>query len=749
MPTANTIERLDQARYVEARLEGGLSPIAVAGVAALLTQMDEAVIYPHTPITISVGHGYQATAVTLLNNEWTGCDLTFPFTDNGINNIVGPTTGRYLQQEQSLRMQRAATPTTTPRPTVIEPLPSSSRMAGLTMPSPMQAPPSPATSLLAPSSFAGGRGRESESSAEKMSTDELSEHGDKSAKRPPVDLRKMINERKEAELSARASESQQIVATNSREQALLEEQEAREKEEQELEKLRQEYQDSRDASIERARASLDAERVARTPDDQQATTSRATTSQSNYVPSKVVFTPTPGSKPVERTGPTERKYLQAVRSKTPQRKKAQQSTTTSRRDAREVLNMKRENSRPTETAETAGPYVPPEQRGLGPESPERTPTPVPIPPSLASRDVERLDKEYGIHSENYKQFRKASDRTNSPDRREIMKARIHAKFHNVRENKKKQPSAKPALLEREVTTMEENNSTYLQPLPDGIDLLVANQPARYSYVKKGEDAVTQDPRYGRRLEALLPLAKPEMQATRVLLIMDTTLKANVQYSCLLPDVKLLTMPLATLEEIWEVLEAMFTPRGKQNPEGKCDEVRCPGIVVVGNLIDHLAVTDGLRHLNTITCQDLYNVAVAETVSYATRVKNFKDKMKQRYPEVRLFLTAPPGYESWPLGLRLFVRTLVHTLRVYDVEMILPAPGLRICKNTLRPADLTVPAFFAGLSKLLNGALSGRNTQLTTDDAMAWDYGTAMSDRVREATRSNEAAFLAYGDIAPD
>ena len=96
-----------------------------------------------------------------------------------------------------------------------------------------------------------------------------------------------------------------------------------------------------------------------------------------------------------------------------------------------------------------------------------------------------------------------------------------------------------------------------------------------------------------------------------------------------------------------------------------------------------------------------------------------------------------------------MRTLVHTLRVYDVEMILPAPGLRICKNTLRPADLTVPAFFAGLSKLLNGALSGRNTQLTTDDAMAWDYGTAMSDRVREATRSNEAAFLAYGDIAPD
>ena len=114
-------------------------------------------------------------------------------------------------------------------------------------------------------------------------------------------------------------------------------------------------------------------------------------------------------------------------------------------------------------------------------------------------------------------------------------------------------------------------------------------------------------------------------------------------------------------------------------------------------------------------------------------------MKQRYPEVRLFLTAPPGFESWPLGLRLFVRTLIHTLRVYNVEMLLPAPAVE--KNTLRPADLTLPAFFAGLSKLLNRALSGRNTQLTTDDAMAWDYGTAMSDRVREATLNNEATFL--------
>ena len=160
--------------------------------------------------------------------------------------------------------------------------------------------------------------------------------------------------------------------------------------------------------------------------------------------------------------------------------------------------MKCENSRTTETTETAAHYVPLEQRGREPESPGKRLTPVPVTPSLASRDVERLEKEYDAQSEYYKQFRKASERTNSPDRREIMKAKIHAKFHNVRENKMVPPSSRPILLERVETAMDENDCTYLQPVPDVIEFLVANQPARYNYVMKGEDAITQDPRYGSR-----------------------------------------------------------------------------------------------------------------------------------------------------------------------------------------------------------------------------------------------------------
>ena len=181
---------------------------------------------------------------------------------------------------------------------------------------------------------------------------------------------------------------------------------------------------------------------------------------------------------------------------------------------------------------------------------------------------------------------------------------------------------------------------------------------------KTEDAIIKDPMYGRRLEAMLPLAKPEMKSTIVLLVMDTTLKANMQYRCLLPDVKVLTVPSATLEEVGGgLLESMFTPRGQLKPKGNFNEVRCASVVVVGNLNYHLAVTDSLRNLRTSSCQELHNAAVAETVSYVTQARDFRDKMKKRYPQTKPFLTAPPGYDTWSSSMWLFVRTLIHTLRV--------------------------------------------------------------------------------------
>ena len=65
-----------------------------------------------------------------------------------------------------------------------------------------------------------------------------------------------------------------------------------------------------------------------------------------------------------------------------------------------------------------------------------------------------------------------------------------------------------------------------------------------------------------------------------------------------------------------------------------------------------------------------------------------------------------------------VKSLLNNLQAYDITMLQPAPSLKICKNIYHPTDLTVLAFFAGLSKKLMGALLGRHLQLTTDDAMA-------------------------------
>ena len=82
-PGPGRMEQLIQVGYLENRLHVGLQPLAVAGIAALLMQMDnQSSSYSGQPITISVWHGPSAVSMTFLNTESAGHDLTFFFTDS-------------------------------------------------------------------------------------------------------------------------------------------------------------------------------------------------------------------------------------------------------------------------------------------------------------------------------------------------------------------------------------------------------------------------------------------------------------------------------------------------------------------------------------------------------------------------------------------------------------------------------------------------------------------------------------------
>ena len=97
-------QRTNQVQYVEERLRNGLSPLAVADVAALLTQLDTMQTLPGVSVSlVTEVAGYRRT-LTCQNNAWDGHDLTHQFLDERSTTMLGPSQGTRFEQEASLCM---------------------------------------------------------------------------------------------------------------------------------------------------------------------------------------------------------------------------------------------------------------------------------------------------------------------------------------------------------------------------------------------------------------------------------------------------------------------------------------------------------------------------------------------------------------------------------------------------------------------------------------------------------------------
>ena len=107
-------QRTNQVQYVEERLRNGLSPLAVAGVAALLTQLDTMQTLPGVSVSlVTEVAGYRRT-LTCQNNAWDGHDLTHQFLDERSTTMLGPSQGTRFEQEASLCMVPASVATMPP-----------------------------------------------------------------------------------------------------------------------------------------------------------------------------------------------------------------------------------------------------------------------------------------------------------------------------------------------------------------------------------------------------------------------------------------------------------------------------------------------------------------------------------------------------------------------------------------------------------------------------------------------------------
>ena len=91
-------QRVNQAQYVEDRLRNGLPPVAVAGVAALRTQLETMQTLPGVSLSIvAEGAGYRRT-LTCLNSAWDVYDLTHQFLDERSTAMYGPSKGTRFEQ---------------------------------------------------------------------------------------------------------------------------------------------------------------------------------------------------------------------------------------------------------------------------------------------------------------------------------------------------------------------------------------------------------------------------------------------------------------------------------------------------------------------------------------------------------------------------------------------------------------------------------------------------------------------------
>ena len=117
-------QRTNQVQYVEERLRNGLSPLAVAGVAALLTQLDTTQTLPGVSVSlVTEVAGYRRT-LTCQNNAWDGHDLTHQFLDERSTTMLGPSQGTRFEQEASLCMVPANIATMPPPQMVALPPPA-------------------------------------------------------------------------------------------------------------------------------------------------------------------------------------------------------------------------------------------------------------------------------------------------------------------------------------------------------------------------------------------------------------------------------------------------------------------------------------------------------------------------------------------------------------------------------------------------------------------------------------------------
>ena len=109
------VQRTPQIAFIRDRLDQGLSPATVAGVAAIIAQMESQVQAPMLTISITSGFPGFQRSMTFQDGVWHGHDLTHHFTDDRAAISYSPANGG-VRQARSLQIPSCPPPPPPPPP---------------------------------------------------------------------------------------------------------------------------------------------------------------------------------------------------------------------------------------------------------------------------------------------------------------------------------------------------------------------------------------------------------------------------------------------------------------------------------------------------------------------------------------------------------------------------------------------------------------------------------------------------------
>ena len=277
------------------------------------------------------------------------------------------------------------------------------------------------------------------------------------------------------------------------------------------------------------------------------------------------------------------------------------------------------------------------------------------------------------------------------------------------------------------------NDNYLRPMQNDLHEQCS---ARYS-LRPGETRETLS-QYPRSLEAIKPVSKEAIQRTRYCVMIDSSVACDLPLDNIIPDVLVVSMPLSRLKEMAEVAIAMFSP----DPEGPQREPP-PRRIIFANLMDHMACEGLLESLPRILREISTNEAARNEVvevlhRVATAMERAAELLRTQLKVPALFVS-PPGMLYCGGMFQQFVYMLAAVCSARSIEFYFCAPNLRVGKADLRPAAVSVHAYLAAISRLLQPVERGGNAQLTWDDAIYYDHGMRLGTLTFDETGNRTSA----------